>query len=700
MALRIGCHAGTKGFTAACKAVMDILPDVCLWLADTHQPHDATTYPTSTHILRLRNPQPGEGYVAYANRMERECNLRSWYDAPIPRGALIWVVGNEPEQRGYDLDVPWTIADWLANHAGYLSEVKARYPGIGFLATPFTSMDTDQATTAYVAPYEGIACHAYWAKGNTGWRQKTNGGATWSVFALTGKPIYVTEVNSNPADADEILAWAGEVSSDLVKGACLYIAESDSDPQYVVTPQMATAVRDGLVPSPPAPNPPPPQPEPVTTYTRDYDPRGYRPLDSRWQPFIAGHNLAEANAIVAAYDASAKAIDYDANAMIAQGAVETAVFTSPRWHSAHNAAGIGIYADSTPDVQFGTIERGIEGQAELLADYFGDGRKPWGILASFNPPLGFGYGLGKTKLSDMDGVWAADKGYSAAIVGYLNQVMVGGSPAPPPPVEHYPLVYPVDDAIIQGSDGSFSHGGKVPGFYAIDFASKIGTPIRACGDGVVTAIYWQDSNPISLRTGHSTWIDHDCGYSTFSCHQTDRTVAVGDRVVQGQIIGTTGDPASQPNNGYGDGPHLHWEVWDTASHVRVRMEDLAAAQVIGPWNGTVITDKWETAPMVGDGFSDDEILRLWYGTNKPTAAAKKSYPYNHDFGIETAYRDLANGNFKTVDQDLMGKSIVLGQCISKEEADTGTPGRSVRYFSEGKITALKQPDGSYLMRVN
>jgi murein DD-endopeptidase MepM/ murein hydrolase activator NlpD len=608
---------------------MDILPDVCLWLADTHAPSDALNYPNSTHILRLLNPQPGEKYATYANRVDHYCHLREWYDAPIPRGALIWQIGNEPEQQGYDLPNPWTLIDWFSNHAGYLSEVKSRYPGIGFLATPLTAADTAKTTTAYIAPYEGVSCHAYWAKGNPGWRQKTNGGATWSVFALTGKPIYVTEVNSNPADADEILAWAGEVPSDLVKGACLYIAESDSDPQYVVTPEMATAVRDGLVPPQPDPDPPSPQPEPVTEYTRAYDPRGYRPLDSRWYPFIAGHNLAEAHAIVAAYDASAKAINYDANAMIAQGAVETAVFTSPRWHNAHNAAGIGIYADDTPDVIWGPpphgdVETGIHAQADLLSAYFGNDEEPFGTLA----PHGFGgMTLHKTKLSDMDGVWAADTGYSAAIVGYLNQVVVGGSPAPAPPVEHYPLVYPVDDKIIQGSDGEFSHGGKVPGFYAIDFASKIGTPIRACGDGTVGVIYWQDANPISARTGHSIWIDHDCGYSTFSCHMTDRTVETGDRVVQGQIFGTTGDPASQPNNGYGDGPHLHWEVWDTARHVRVRMEDLAAAQVIGPWNGEAVSDKWETSPMVGDGFSDNEILRLWYGTNKPTATAKKNFPY-------------------------------------------------------------------------
>jgi hypothetical protein len=48
----VGTHAATQGFTPACKLVMDVLPDVCLWLADTHEPANALTYPDSFHVLR------------------------------------------------------------------------------------------------------------------------------------------------------------------------------------------------------------------------------------------------------------------------------------------------------------------------------------------------------------------------------------------------------------------------------------------------------------------------------------------------------------------------------------------------------------------------------------------------------------------------------------------------------------------------
>lgn len=104
--------------------------------------------------------------------------------------------------------------------------------------------------------------------------------------------------------------------------------------------------------------------------------------------------------------------------------------------------------------------------------------------------------------------------------------------------------------------------------------------------------------------------------------------------------------------------------------------------------------------MVGDGFNDDEVQRLWYGTATPNATAKKNFPYNGGFGVEQSYAALLNGTFKQGVQDYTGLSICLGQCISKEEFDPGTPGRSVRYFASGKITAIKNADGSYSFKVD
>jgi len=160
-------------------------------------------------------------------------------------------------------------------------------------------------------------------------------------------------------------------------------------------------------------------------YQTTYDPRGYLPLDARWLACISEGNPEEAQAICDTYDSGCQVIGYDANAAIAQGCVETAWFTSDRWRNSHNAAGIGIYSDSTADVIWGPmphgdVETGVHGQLDLLTDYYTDGSEPFGTLS----PLGFGgMVLGYSQLQDMDGVWAADEGYSEAITGVMNEVI-------------------------------------------------------------------------------------------------------------------------------------------------------------------------------------------------------------------------------------------------------------------------------------
>jgi len=161
------------------------------------------------------------------------------------------------------------------------------------------------------------------------------------------------------------------------------------------------------------------------TYEPSYDPRGYLPLDARWLPCIQAYNPGEAEAICATYDSGCATIGYDANAAIAQGCVETGYFNSDRWRNSHNAAGIGIYSDGTPDIIWGPkphgdVETGVHAQLDLLTDYYTDGSEPYGTLA----PHGFGgMVLGDTMLSQMDGVWAEDTGYSEAIVGVMNEVI-------------------------------------------------------------------------------------------------------------------------------------------------------------------------------------------------------------------------------------------------------------------------------------
>ena len=109
------------------------------------------------------------------------------------------------------------------------------------------------------------------------------------------------------------------------------------------------------------------------------------------------------------------------------------------------------------------------------------------------------------------------------------------------------FILPVDDAIITGVYGSqrILNGKPRWPHYGIDFAQKLGTPIKAMADGVVTMAE-QDL----YFTGATLIFDHGHGISTLYMHLDKIFVELGDIVKQGEIIGTVG------SSGRSTGPHL------------------------------------------------------------------------------------------------------------------------------------------------
>lgn len=87
------------------------------------------------------------------------------------------------------------------------------------------------------------------------------------------------------------------------------------------------------------------------------------------------------------------------------------------------------------------------------------------------------------------------------------------------------------------------------GHRAIDYATAYGTPIRSVGDGTVTFAGWSKAG-----YGYLTTIRHNSTYSTNYAHQSKILVKKGQRVKQGQIIGSVG------STGLSTGPHLHYEM--------------------------------------------------------------------------------------------------------------------------------------------
>jgi murein DD-endopeptidase MepM/ murein hydrolase activator NlpD len=109
---------------------------------------------------------------------------------------------------------------------------------------------------------------------------------------------------------------------------------------------------------------------------------------------------------------------------------------------------------------------------------------------------------------------------------------------------------PVDGARISSSFGPRMH--PVLGYTRMhkgtDFATPVGTPVYASGDGVVEFV--------GLHGGHGNYVRvrHSKTLETAYAHLSAYAVAVGATVIQGQVIARSG------NTGLSSGPHLHYEV--------------------------------------------------------------------------------------------------------------------------------------------
>lgn len=104
--------------------------------------------------------------------------------------------------------------------------------------------------------------------------------------------------------------------------------------------------------------------------------------------------------------------------------------------------------------------------------------------------------------------------------------------------------------------------GKVTAaFHAgVDITNRVGTPVRAAGDGFVVHAGWAGTGLTVGRSGKAVLIAHKDGTGTYYGHLDSLDVRVGQQVSAGQRIGGMGA------TGNVTGPHLHFEKRSSARY--------------------------------------------------------------------------------------------------------------------------------------
>ena len=112
------------------------------------------------------------------------------------------------------------------------------------------------------------------------------------------------------------------------------------------------------------------------------------------------------------------------------------------------------------------------------------------------------------------------------------------------------FIMPVEGIIsgVYGSQRILNGKPKWP-HYGIDIAAKKGTMIKSSASGIVTM-----AEDDLYYTGGTIIMDHGHGISTIYSHLENILVSVGDKINQGDIIGTVG------STGRSTGPHLDFRV--------------------------------------------------------------------------------------------------------------------------------------------
>lgn len=110
----------------------------------------------------------------------------------------------------------------------------------------------------------------------------------------------------------------------------------------------------------------------------------------------------------------------------------------------------------------------------------------------------------------------------------------------------WPVIGPISG--VYGSQRILNGQPRAP-HWGVDVAVATGTPVVATADAVVSFLH-----PGMFFTGKTLLLDHGHGLQSVYSHLSEVSVAAGERVKKGQVVGKVGA------TGRATGPHLHWGV--------------------------------------------------------------------------------------------------------------------------------------------
>jgi len=107
------------------------------------------------------------------------------------------------------------------------------------------------------------------------------------------------------------------------------------------------------------------------------------------------------------------------------------------------------------------------------------------------------------------------------------------------------FIYPTGSSRVSGW---YFHDPRNPTHIGLDYTCRLGDPLYAADNGIVTIAGWNGGYGILVEVNHGN------GFITRYGHFNDITVGCGQAIYQGQLLGYCG------TTGWSSGPHLHFEI--------------------------------------------------------------------------------------------------------------------------------------------